>query len=74
MFMFFITFQIVNDVLHFIRAGAIEIPRGLDILSFLENETDYYVWAGGLGQLDWILRRLEHLPNGHREFSVRRTN
>nr|QUJ23887.1 aminopeptidase N [Telchin licus licus] len=61
--------QIVNDVLFFVRAGKIEIELAFNILSFLEEETDYYVWAGALSQLDWLRRRLEHLPAAHDEFT-----
>ncbi|XP_014370423.2 membrane alanyl aminopeptidase-like [Papilio machaon] len=62
--------QIVNDVLYFVRAGVINVNRAFDVLSFLKDETDYYVWAGALGQLDWIRARLEHLPVAHQEFSA----
>ncbi|XP_059049754.1 membrane alanyl aminopeptidase-like [Achroia grisella] len=60
--------QIVNDVLFFIRAGKIDIDRAFDVLEFLRLETDYYVWAAAIGQLDWIRRRLEHMPVAHAEF------
>ncbi|KOB70212.1 Uncharacterized protein OBRU01_15690 [Operophtera brumata] len=62
--------QIVNDVLHFLRADKISITRAFDVLSFLEHETDYYVWAGALGQIDWLRRRLEHLPAAHAQFDT----
>ncbi|XP_068631129.1 membrane alanyl aminopeptidase-like [Battus philenor] len=62
--------QIVNDVLFFIRAGVISINRAFDVLSFLRDETDYYVWAGAIGQLDWIRARLEHLPAAQKEFDT----
>lgn len=64
------TFQIVNDVLFFLRAGKIDVNRAFDVLSFLKDESDYYVWNGALTQLDWIRSRLEHLPAAHEEFSV----
>lgn len=44
--------------------------RAFDVLSFLRNETDYYVWAGALGQLGWIRSRLEHIPAVYDEFNV----
>ncbi|XP_028036107.1 membrane alanyl aminopeptidase-like [Bombyx mandarina] len=62
--------QIVNDVLFFIRAGKITTSRAFDVLSFLENERDYYVWAGAITQLEWIRRRLEHLPQAHEAFTA----
>ncbi|XP_041970736.1 uncharacterized protein LOC121727124 [Aricia agestis] len=61
--------QIVNDVLFFIRAGKISMERAFDVLSFLAEETDFYVWAGALTQLDWLRRRLEHIPVVYEEFS-----
>ncbi|XP_013142032.1 PREDICTED: membrane alanyl aminopeptidase-like [Papilio polytes] len=62
--------QIVNDVLYFVRAGVINVNRAFDVLSFLKDETDYYVWAGALSQLDWMRARLEHLPVAFEEFSA----
>ncbi|CAK1546278.1 unnamed protein product [Leptosia nina] len=61
--------QIVNDVLFFVRAGQITIPTAFDVLDFLATETDYYVWNGALTQLEWIRRRLQHLPSAHNEFT-----
>lgn len=57
--------------MHYIRAGKISTSRAFDVLSFLAYETDYYVWAGAISQLDWIRRRLEHLPGPHTLFTVR---
>ncbi|XP_060801843.1 membrane alanyl aminopeptidase [Amyelois transitella] len=62
--------QIVNDVLFFLRSGHITTERAFDVLSFLEYETDYYVWASAITQLEWIRRRLEHLPSAHEQFSL----
>ncbi|XP_052740777.1 membrane alanyl aminopeptidase-like [Bicyclus anynana] len=62
--------QITNDVLFFLRAGKIKAERAFDVLSFLKDESDYYVWFGPLAQLDWIRSRLEHLPKAHEEFSA----
>nr|ADZ57273.1 aminopeptidase N4 [Chilo suppressalis] len=62
--------QIVNDVVYFIRAGKIDIDRAFDVLSFLSFETDYYVWAGAIGQLNWIRSRMEHLPKAHELFTT----
>nr|ADZ05468.1 aminopeptidase N4 [Cnaphalocrocis medinalis] len=61
--------QIVNDVLYFLRARKISTKRAFDIFEFLRIETDYYVWAGAIGQMNWIRSRLEHLPLAHAEFS-----
>ncbi|KAM3967318.1 aminopeptidase N [Aphomia sociella] len=60
--------QLVNDVLFFLRSGDVTIERVFDVLSFLRHETDYYVWAAAIGQLDWIRRRLEHMPQAQGEF------
>ncbi|CAH1647275.1 unnamed protein product [Spodoptera littoralis] len=61
--------QIVNDVLHFIRSGHIDRTLGFEVIDFLRSETDYYVWNGALTQLDWIRRRLEHMPRAHEAFT-----
>ncbi|XP_022825014.1 membrane alanyl aminopeptidase-like [Spodoptera litura] len=61
--------QIVNDVLHFIRSGDIDRTLGFEVIDFLRSETDYYVWNGALTQLDWIRRRLEHMPRAHEAFT-----
>ncbi|XP_075971879.1 membrane alanyl aminopeptidase-like [Anticarsia gemmatalis] len=62
--------QIVNDLLFFIRSNDVNHTIAFDVLDFLRNETDYYVWNGALTQLDWIRRRYEHLPYAHRVFSA----
>nr|AAN04899.1 aminopeptidase N [Helicoverpa armigera] len=61
--------QIVNDILYFVRSNSINRTLAFDVLDFLRDETDYYVWNGALTQIDWILRRLEHLPTAHAAFS-----
>ncbi|KAL0882639.1 hypothetical protein ABMA27_001074 [Loxostege sticticalis] len=61
--------QIVNDVLFFIRADKISLERAFDVLSFLEHETDYYVWNAAISQLGWIRNRFEHIPEAHQEFT-----
>nr|AAK58066.1 110 kDa aminopeptidase [Heliothis virescens] len=61
--------QIVNDVLNFVRSNSINRTLAFEVLDFLRDETDYYVWNGALTQIDWILRRLEHLPAAHAAFS-----
>nr|XP_026484265.1 uncharacterized protein LOC113392185 [Vanessa tameamea] len=62
--------QMTNDVMFFLRAGKISVRRAFDVLSFLKDESDYYVWNGVLSQLDWVRRRLEHLPRAHEEFNT----
>ncbi|CAH2105879.1 unnamed protein product [Euphydryas editha] len=62
--------QITNDVMFFLRANKTSISRAFDVLSFLRNESDYYVWNGVLSQFDWLRRRLEHLPRAHEEFDA----
>ncbi|CAH0725372.1 unnamed protein product, partial [Brenthis ino] len=62
--------QIVHDVLFFLRADKISVARAFDVLSFLKSEHSYYVWDGALSQLDWVRRRLEHLPQVYEEFNA----
>nr|AAL26894.1 aminopeptidase N3 [Lymantria dispar] len=61
--------QIVNDLLYFIRSGDINQTLAYDVLDYLRAETDYYVWAGAIGQLDWQRRRFEHLPYANQVFT-----
>ncbi|KAJ8733130.1 hypothetical protein PYW08_001428 [Mythimna loreyi] len=61
--------QIVNDLLYFVRSQHINRTVAFEVLDFLRSETDYYVWNGALTQLDWILRRFEHMPRAHEAFA-----
>ncbi|CAB3260810.1 unnamed protein product [Arctia plantaginis] len=55
--------QIVNDLLFFVRSGDVNSTIAFNVLEFLKNETDYYVWNGAISQLEFINRRFQHLPD-----------
>ncbi|KAL0882633.1 hypothetical protein ABMA27_001068 [Loxostege sticticalis] len=50
--------QIVNDVFQFARSGLMSYNRAFNILSFLENETDYNPWVAAITGFNWIRNRL----------------
>nr|AEO12696.1 aminopeptidase N3a [Ostrinia nubilalis] len=50
--------QIVNDVFQFARSGIMTYTRAFNILSFLENETEYTPWVAAITGFNWIRNRL----------------
>nr|XP_026484276.1 membrane alanyl aminopeptidase-like [Vanessa tameamea] len=50
--------QIVDDVFQFARAGLMSYSRAFNILSFLENETEYAPWVAALTGFNWLRNRL----------------
>nr|AAF37560.1 aminopeptidase 3 [Helicoverpa punctigera] len=54
--------QIVNDVFQFARAGLMKYDRALNILSYLENETDYAPWVAAMTGFNWLRNRLVGKP------------
>ncbi|XP_050343237.1 membrane alanyl aminopeptidase-like [Nymphalis io] len=50
--------QIVDDVFQFARAGLMSYTRAFNILSFLENETEYAPWVAALTGFNWLRNRL----------------
>nr|AAD31183.1 aminopeptidase N 1 [Lymantria dispar] len=50
--------QIVNDVFQFARSGLMSYSRALNILSFLQYETDYAPWLAALTGFSWLRNRL----------------
>lgn len=63
--------QIVNDALVFFRGEDLAPEVAFNVIAFLRGETDYYVWAAALGQLEWIRRRFDHIPDLQEEYEVR---
>ncbi|XP_068631132.1 membrane alanyl aminopeptidase-like [Battus philenor] len=55
--------QIVNDAFQFARSGLISYTRAFNILSFLENETEYTPWVAAITGFSWIRNRLAGTPN-----------
>ncbi|XP_059049702.1 membrane alanyl aminopeptidase-like [Achroia grisella] len=54
--------QIVNDVFQFARSGLMEYKRALNILSFLENETEYTPWVTAMTAFTWLRNRFASTP------------
>lgn len=50
--------QIVDDVFNLARAGLIQYTRALNIVSYLEHETEYYPWYSALNGLSYLNRRI----------------
>ncbi|KAJ8727734.1 hypothetical protein PYW07_001853 [Mythimna separata] len=54
--------QIVNDVFQFARSGIMSYQRAMNILSFLEFETDYAPWVAAITGFNWVRARLHGTP------------
>ncbi|XP_075971872.1 membrane alanyl aminopeptidase-like [Anticarsia gemmatalis] len=54
--------QIVNDVFQFARSGLMSYNRAFNILSFLENETEYAPWVAAMTGFTWLRNRLAGTP------------
>ncbi|KAL0882636.1 hypothetical protein ABMA27_001071 [Loxostege sticticalis] len=50
--------QIVNDVFQFARSDLMTYSRAFNILSFLENETEYTPWVAAITGFNWIRNRV----------------
>ncbi|XP_063619701.1 membrane alanyl aminopeptidase-like [Cydia splendana] len=50
--------QIVNDVFQYARSGIMSYTKALNILSFLEFETDYAPWVAAMTGFTWLRTRL----------------
>lgn len=50
--------QIVDDALNLARAGQLDYATALNIVSYLENETEYYPWYSAFSALTILHRRI----------------
>lgn len=50
--------QVVDDALNLARAGQLSYSTALDVISYLENETEYYPWYSALTALSVLNRRI----------------
>ncbi|XP_048007612.1 membrane alanyl aminopeptidase-like [Leguminivora glycinivorella] len=50
--------QIVNDVFQYARSGIMSYTKALNILTFLEFETDYAPWVAAMTGFTWLRNRL----------------
>ncbi|XP_060526992.1 uncharacterized protein LOC132702417 [Cylas formicarius] len=53
---------LVNDAYNLARSGAIRYSLALTVLSYLENDTEYYPWTSGLMAIKHLHRRLSGYP------------
>lgn len=50
--------QIVDDALNLARAGQLSYSTALDIVSYLENEVEYYPWYSAFNAFSILYRRI----------------
>lgn len=50
--------QIVDDIFNLARAGLVSYSRALNIISYLEQETEYYPWYSAFTALSYLNRRI----------------
>lgn len=50
--------QIVDDVFNLARAGLVSYSTALNVVSYLEHETEYYPWYSALTALSYLNRRI----------------
>lgn len=50
--------QILDDIFNLARAGLVSYTRALNIVSYLEYETEYYPWYSALTALTYLNRRI----------------
>lgn len=50
--------QIVDDIFNLARAGLVSYIQALDVVSYLEHETEYYPWYSALTALTYLNRRI----------------
>ncbi|XP_048007614.1 membrane alanyl aminopeptidase-like [Leguminivora glycinivorella] len=55
--------QIVDDVFSLMRSERMTYALGLQVLDFLKEETNYYVWYPAVTGFRWLRNRLLHLPS-----------
>ncbi|XP_049870024.1 membrane alanyl aminopeptidase-like [Pectinophora gossypiella] len=60
--------QIVDDVFALMRSQRITYDLGFQVLDFLKQETNYYVWYPAISGFSWLRNRFLHLPDSLEEF------
>ncbi|XP_045535068.1 membrane alanyl aminopeptidase [Papilio machaon] len=60
--------QIVDDVFALMRSERITFNLGFQILEFLKNETNFFVWYPAISGFTWLRNRFLHLPDTLAEF------
>ncbi|XP_063230541.1 uncharacterized protein LOC134535398 [Bacillus rossius redtenbacheri] len=57
--------QLLDDSLALARAGRLGYPAALELLRFLEQETDYVPWNSALNGLAFLEKRMRGAPEYH---------
>lgn len=52
--------QIVDDLFNLARAGLVKYDAALEILDYLQNETEYVPWLAAVNGLSLLSRRIHH--------------
>ncbi|XP_068631135.1 membrane alanyl aminopeptidase-like [Battus philenor] len=55
--------QIVDDVFALMRSGRLNYNLGFQILEFLKDETNFFVWYPAITGFNWFRNRFTHLPD-----------
>lgn len=51
--------QLLDDALNFARYNLISLPKVLDLMHYLEHETDFIPMVPGIKLMDLFLRRFD---------------
>ncbi|XP_013171134.1 PREDICTED: membrane alanyl aminopeptidase-like [Papilio xuthus] len=62
--------QIVDDVFALMRSERITFNLGFQILEFLKDETNFFVWYPAVSGFTWLRNRFLHLPDTLAEFDA----
>ncbi|KPJ05974.1 Membrane alanyl aminopeptidase [Papilio machaon] len=62
--------QIVDDVFALMRSERITFNLGFQILEFLKNETNFFVWYPAISGFTWLRNRFLHLSDTLAEFDA----
>lgn len=63
--------QIVDDALNLARAGQLSYNTALDIVSYLENEVEYYPWYSAFNAFSTLHKRISSDSELATYFTVR---
>ncbi|XP_072939870.1 putative aminopeptidase-2 [Epargyreus clarus] len=62
--------QIVDDVFALMRAEKITFDLGFQVLDFLKEETNFFVWYPAISGFTWLRNRFLHLPATLEQFDT----
>ncbi|CAH2070908.1 unnamed protein product, partial [Iphiclides podalirius] len=62
--------QIVDDVFALMRSERITFNLGFQVLEFLKEDTNFFVWYPAISGFTWLRNRFLHLPDTLAEFDA----